>query len=299
MDRFAELRAFTAVIEAGGFSSAARVLGQSRSSVNRLVIGLEERLGAQLLHRTTRSVSANSTGRALYEKARQLLDDLDEIEHSVQAARSEPEGRLRISAPLSFGELDFSAIVAAFLARHPKVEVDISFENRMVDPIAEGFDIVIRVAEPDEETILVDHRIVTLDYLPCASPRYLETRGTPTEAAALADHAILHLRHGSTAAAGAVWTLEGPAGPVSVAVRPVLTSNNLETLLTAAMEGLGIAVMPEYAVRTALEDGQLAAVLPGHRFPARMLQVIYPPARHLSAKVRLFAEYVEEWCAKR
>ncbi|MEL6574632.1 MAG: LysR family transcriptional regulator [Pseudomonadota bacterium] len=296
MDRFAELRAFTAVIEAGGFSSAARVLGQSRSSVNRLVIGLEERLGVQLLHRTTRSVSANSTGRALYEKARQLLDDLDEIEHSVLAARSEPEGRLRISAPLSFGELDFSAIVAAFLARHPKVEIDISFENRMVDPIAEGFDIVIRVAEPDEETILVDHRIITLDYLPCASATYLAARGTPADAAALADHAILHLRQG---AAGPVWTLEGPAGPVSVPVRPVLTSNNLETLLTATLEGLGIAVMPEYAVRTALEDGRLVAVLPDHRFPARMLQVIYPPARHLSAKVRLFAEFVEQWCANR
>ncbi|MEM6356774.1 MAG: LysR family transcriptional regulator [Pseudomonadota bacterium] len=293
MDRFSELHAFVAVIEAEGFSAAARALGQSRSSINRLVIRLEERLGVQLLHRTTRSVAPNSTGRALYERARQLLDDLEEIEHSVQAARSEPEGRLKVSAPTSFGELNFSAVTAAFLKRHPKVEIDISFENRLVDPIAEGFDVVIRVAEPDEATNLVDHRIMTLSYLACAAPAYLEARGTPGDAAALGEHAILYLRQD---AGPAIWAIEGPAGPVAVPVRPVLTSNNLEPLLTAALEGLGIALLPEYAVRHALEHRRLVAVLPDHRFPPRMLQVIYPPARHLSARVRLFVEFVEQWC---
>ncbi|MEO1000164.1 MAG: LysR family transcriptional regulator, partial [Pseudomonadota bacterium] len=108
MDRFSELRAYAAVVEAGGFSAAARALGTSRSSVNRLVIALEERLGAQLLHRTTRNVSANSTGQAFYDRARQVLDDLDEMERAVSSTRTEPVGKLRISAPPSFGDLDFS-----------------------------------------------------------------------------------------------------------------------------------------------------------------------------------------------
>ncbi|MEM9783313.1 MAG: LysR family transcriptional regulator [Pseudomonadota bacterium] len=293
MDRFSELRAFTAVIEAGGFSAAAREIGQSRSAVNRLVLALEERLGVTLLHRTTRSVSATGTGQALYERARQVLDDLDEIESAVSSARTEPVGKLRISAPLSFGELRFSELVAAFLKRHPRVEIEISFEARLVDPIAEGFDLVIRVAEPDETTTLVDHRIMAMTYLLCAAPSYLSARGRPESPGALIGHAALHQRQDGRETS---WTLTGPDGPVTVPVRPVLTSNNLEALLTAAEAGLGIAVMPHYAVRSDLEAGRLIHILPDHQPPPRMLQVIYPPARHLSAKVRLFTEFVEDWC---
>lgn len=293
MDRFSELRAFTAVIDAGGFSAAARQTGQSRSSVNRLVLALEERLGAQLLHRTTRSVSPTSTGRALYERARRLLDDLDEMERAAGSTRTEAAGRLRISAPPPFGELDFSELVAQFLKEHPSVQIEIAFESRLVDPIAEGHDLVIRIAQPDEETILVDHRILRLEYLLCAAPDYLERRGSPASVADLGAHATLHQWHGETTP---LWTLSGPAGPVSVSIRPVLLANSLHALLTAARAGLGIAIMPEYAVRSDLAEGRLRRVLDDHHLPARMLQVIYPPARHLSAKVKIFTEFVETWC---
>jgi len=293
MDRFAELRAFLAVVEAGGFSAAARAMGQSRSGMNRLVIALEERLGVQLLHRSTRSVSANSTGRALYAKARQLLDDLDEIEQSVVSTRSEAAGKLRISTPPSLGDLDFSALICAFMARHPRVEVDVSFETRFVDLIAEGYDVVVRIAEPDAETTLVDHRVLRLDYLLCASADYLERRGAPASVGDLAGHAALAQRQG-----GAVpgWSLSGPDGAARVPLVPVLTANDLDVLLTAARAGLGIAVMPEFAVRSDLVAGRLRRVLPGHSLAPRMLQVVYPPARHLSAKVRLFTDFVEGWC---
>ncbi|MEM9059048.1 MAG: LysR family transcriptional regulator [Pseudomonadota bacterium] len=294
MDRFSELRAFTAVIEAGGFSAAARQTGQSRSSVNRLVIALEERLGVQLLSRTTRSVSATSSGKALYERARQVLDDVDEMERAVSSARTEAVGKLRINAPLPFGDLDFSALVIAFLKRHPRVEIEIEYESRLIDPISEGYDLVIRVAEPDETTILVDHRILRLDYLLCASPEYLEQHGEPATPEDLSGHAVLHQRHGADAP---VWVLTGPDGPVSVPVQPVLTANNLETLLAGTCAGLGIAIMPEYAVRSDLVAGRLVPVLKEFRLPPRMLQVVYPPARHLSAKVRLFVDFVQEWCA--
>ena len=294
MDRFAELRAFAAVIEAGGFSAAARDLGQSRSSVNRLVIALEARLGTQLLNRTTRSVSPTSTGRAVYDRARQLLEDLADMEQAVGASRTDAVGRLRINAPLSFGDLDFSQLVASFLNQHPRLEIDLHLESRLVDPVAEGYDIVIRIAQPDEETTLVDHRILRLDYLLCAAPQYLAAHGVPETAQDLRGHAALTMR---SASAAPTWTLTGPEGPVSVRVAPVLTANTLETLLTAACAGLGIAILPEYGVRSDLEAGRLCPVLGDHSLSPRMLQVIYPPARHLSAKVRLFTEFVETWCA--
>ncbi|MEM9127033.1 MAG: LysR family transcriptional regulator, partial [Pseudomonadota bacterium] len=262
MDRFSELRAFVDVVEAGSFSGAARETGQSRSSVNRLVIALEERLGVQLLHRTTRSVSTNSNGRAFYQRARQILDDLEEVELSVTAARRVPFGKLRISAPHSFGDLDFSEIVAGFLKKYSQVEIEISFENRLIDPVTDGYDLVLRVAEPDEDTLLVDHRIVALDYLLVASPAYLRKHATPDTAASLKSHRVLSLLQ---AGQPGHWILLGPDGPTKVPVRPVLSANTMDALLKAATEDLGIAVLPEYAIRSELEAGRLQQVLTDYR----------------------------------
>lgn len=293
MDRFSELRAFVSVMEAGGFSAAARELGRSRSAVNRLVIALEERLSVQLLNRTTRSVSPTGAGRSLYERARRILEDLEEMEGEVGAARTSATGRLRLSAPQSLGELDFPALIAAFMTAHPQVEIDVSFDSRLVDPVAEGFDVTIRIAQPDEETTLVDHRILELRYLLCAAPFYLDGRPSPRTAQDLRGHAVLHQRLGASADR---WKLLGPAGPVETAVTPVLASNTLDMLLAAARAGLGIALMPEYAVRGDLADGRLRRVLPDHEAPPRMLQVVHPPARHHSARVTLFVDFVAEWC---
>ena len=295
MDRFSELKAFVDVVEAGSFSAAGRATGQSRSSVNRLVIALEERLGVQLLHRTTRSVSANSNGRALYQRAKQLMDDLEEIEMAVSSTRAEPMGKLRISAPHSFGDLDFSEIVAAFLKTYPKVEIDLTFENRFVDPVSEGYDLVIRVAEPDEQTDLVDHRIVELEYLICASPDYLENFGVPETPRDIAAHKVLAL---SQSGHSDRWAFTGPAGCVSVPIKPVLSANSLDALLTATCYGVGLAILPGYAIRTELESGALRQILSEYRLPPRVLQVIYPPSRHLSAKEQHFTEFVKDWCNK-
>ncbi|MEM9196544.1 MAG: LysR family transcriptional regulator [Pseudomonadota bacterium] len=299
MDRFAELQAFVAVVEAGGFSSAARALGQSRSSVNRLVIGLETRLGVQLLHRTTRSVVPNATGQALYERARRLVDDVDEVEQAVGPSPRAPAGILRLGAPLPFGDLDFSRLVTAFMARHPSVQLEVQFENRRVDPGAEGHDLLIRIAapdtpnEPDEPTRLIHRRILPLEHILCAAPSYLVRCGRPHSLAALADHAALFLQRD---AARPGWQMAGPDGPVAVPIRPVLVANTFETLLTAVRAGLGIAVLPAVAVRTDLAAGRLVALMEEHRLPACELQLVYPSSRHLSARVRVFVEFVEAWC---
>ncbi|MEM6677722.1 MAG: LysR family transcriptional regulator [Pseudomonadota bacterium] len=289
MDRFAELTAFAAVAEASGFSAAAREMGQSRSSTNRLVIALEERLQVQLLHRSTRRVSLTSEGQAFYDRARRLLDDLAEAEAGVTASHEAAVGLLRISAPLSFGGLDISAAVTNFMARHPQLEVSLDLETRIIDPVAEGYDVVVRVAEPDEETTLVDHRIARFRYVACAAPAYLARAGRPEHPRALVSHALLQYRLGAEARA---WEFLGPEGRISVPVRPLLSANNLDPLRDAALAGLGIAILPGFAIRDELERGRLVPLLEGFEMPERVLQVIYPPARHLSAKVRLFTDFL-------
>lgn len=295
MDRFSELSAFAKVVEEGSFSAAARQLGQSRSSVNRLVIALEQRLGVQLLHRTTRSVSVTGVGRAVYERAQFLLTDLEELEQSAQSSGVEPFGKLRLSAPPTFQRPDFAEIVVGFMQRYPKVEIDARFDTRVVDPVAEGYDVVIRVAPPDEETTLVDHRVMTIEYALCASPDYLDRWGTPALLHEVSDHAVLFQ---GTATATPRWALLVGEEKVSVPVRPVLYSNDLGTIYRAACTGLGIAILPLHAIQTDLEARGLRQILPEVCAAPRVLQVIHPPARYLSAKVRLFVDFVADYCAE-
>lgn len=289
MDRFAELRAFATVVEKGGFSAAARALIQSRSTTNRLVISLEERLKVQLLNRSTRQVSITSEGQVFYERARRILDDLDEAEACVVDASEAAIGRMRIGAPLTFGGLNISADVTEFMKRHPQLEIELNLETRMVDPVAEGYDLVVRVAEPDEETMLVDHRIVAFAYVACAAPAYLAQCGTPKCPSDLCDHKLLQYRR---VGESRVWTFNGPQGSITTPVRPILCSNNLDPLRDAAIAGLGVAVLPEFAIRRDLSSGALTRVLADFALPERVLQVIYPPSRHLSAKVQLFTDFL-------
>ncbi|MEM1382328.1 MAG: LysR family transcriptional regulator [Pseudomonadota bacterium] len=292
MDRFAEIRAFEAVARLSGFAAAAREAGQSRSTVNRLVMSLEERLGVQLLNRTTRVVSTTSSGQAFYERVRKVLDDLDEAEVCVTEVHDEAVGRMRVSAPLPFGEFNVSPLIAEFMCRHPAVSVELNLDVRLVDPVAEGYDLVIRIAEPDEETTLVDHRILALDYIVCASPRYLAARETPQHPADLKAHALLYFASGTSPR---YWQFSGPEGPVRFMMgEALIQSNNMEVLRSAVLAGLGVVVLPGYAIRSALREGQLIRILPDYALPERMLQVIYPPSRHLSAKVRLLTDFLIE-----
>ncbi len=293
MDKFSELRAFAAVVESGGFASAARDLGQSRSSVNRLVIALEDRLGVQLLHRTTRAVSATSTGERIYQRAKAVLEDIAELELSAGKARTEPVGRLRISAPPTIGTPDFSELIIDFMKSYPELEVEATFDTRIVDPVADGFDVVIRSAIPDEETHLVDHRVFTFDYLICASRAYINAHGAPKDLEALRAHKVLYQ---GKAGFSRGWELLGPKGAVIAPVRPVLTTNSLATLLQGVRAGLGISIIPAHEVAAEVLVGEIVQVLPEYSVGSRELQVIYPPARYLPAKVRLFTEFIAARC---
>lgn len=293
MDRFAELKAFAAVVDSGGFSAAARETGQSRSAVNRLVLALEDRLGVQLLNRTTRSVSATSAGLALYEKARRVLEDLGELEEIARPAHSEPAGRVRASLPPPTGRLDFAELVVSFMERYPKVKVEAFFETRLVDPIAEGFDVLVRSAPAHGEGRSLERRFFEFEYVLCASRAYLDDRGRPQTPDALREHSILH--YGSSAIRPA-WPFVGAEGTFAVPVAPLLATNNLETILRAARAGLGIAIVPAHDVDEEIADGRLGRVLAQYAVPPSMLQVIYTPGRYRSASVRLFGDFVAERC---
>lgn len=291
MDRFAELRAFVAVVENSGFTAAARATRLPRSTVSRLIMGLEERLDTQLLQRSTRSVAPTSTGQVYYERARRVLDDLEEIDDAVTSTSATPSGHLRISAPLPFQGINFAQTVANFVKTYPDVTVSMDLETRLVDPVADGYDLIIRIARPDDETNLVDHRIATLKYVTCASPAYVKQNGIPETPADLRDHNLLVYADRNRVRN---WVYQTDTGAVEIRPGNAMKTNNMEALMVWVENGLGITVLPEYALRDAFKYKRLVKLLEDYSLPETCLQVIYPPTRHLSSKVRLFTDMVAE-----
>ncbi len=291
MDKFAGLRAFTMVVEEGGFAAAARVLGLSRAQVNKSVINLEEHLGVQLLNRTTRSVAATPAGLAFYKRARTILDDLTEAEAAIRDDQDEPRGELKINAPMSFGTMHLAPALADFMLQHPQIRVELVLNDRLVDPVAEGFDITLRIAARTEASSLIDHEILEVKRVVCASPEALKRFGAPEAPSDLADLPCLHYGNLPT---GKTWRLTGPDGAVDTRVNGVLCSNNGEVLRDAAVKGLGFTKLPLFIVGADLKAGRLALVLPDYKAPSIYLTLLYPPNRHLSARIRLLVEFIYE-----
>lgn len=291
MDKFAALNAFATVVEEEGFAPAARRMGTTRSAVNRMVIALEDDWGVQLLNRTTRRVAPTASGKALYERARRLLDDLAETEAGVQESQSEPIGDLRLNAPMSFGTMHLSPAIADFMALHPNIRVSLTLNDRMVDIIDEGYDLTIRIAEPQEDADMVDHRIVAIKRVLCASPDYIAAEGAPLHPQDLKTMSCLHY---GNLPSGNSWRLDGPDGPTTVRVTGPMCTNNGEVVRDAAVRGLGIALLPTFIVGQELQAGRLVTILPDYPPSTLTLCAIYPPSRHLSTKIRLFTDFLIE-----
>lgn len=291
MDKFAALKAFVDVVEQNGFAAAARARGCSRSAVNRFVLSLEEELGVQLLNRTTRKVSTTSEGAAFYERAKAILASLEAAERDAGRSQDEIAGLLRINAPMSFGTMHLGAAVSDFMLQHPNLRVELHLNDRVVDLIEEGFDLAIRIAEPSEDTSFVDMRICEARRVICASPEYLARNGTPDSPRDLRSH---HCLHYGNLPSGTLWRLTGSKGNASVHVNNVLCSNNGEVLRDAAVKGLGIAMLPTFIVGGELQAGRLVTILNGFSAPVLWLTAIYPPTRHLSAKIRFFTDFLME-----
>jgi DNA-binding transcriptional LysR family regulator len=291
MDKFEQMRAFTQVVVSGGFAAAARQMGQSRSTVNKLVIALENDLGVQFLHRSTRVVTPTETGLAFYERCVEILSSLEEAERSVTQLHGEPKGRLRVNAPMTFGTMYLAGAIADFIAQYPDLQVELTLSDRFVDPIEEGFDVTIRIAEPQPTSSLLVQPLAPAGRVLCASPTYLEKHGTPTHPMELRSHSCLH--YGQIAIEHR-WTLKGVDGEYTAIVQGVLCSNNGEVLRDAAIRGLGIALLPRFIVEPALQQGLLQVVLPNYHPSELSIEVLYPINRHLSTKIRLLVDFLRE-----
>lgn len=295
MDKFESLRAFTQVVKSSGFAAAARELGLSRSAVNKLVIHLENDLGVQLLHRSTRRVSPTETGWAFYQRCLTILADLAEAEQAVMQLQEEPKGVLRVNAPMSFGTMHLAPAVVNFLAQYPDLQVQLTLNDRLIDPIEEGFDVTVRIAPPPQTASLVVHELISSPRVLCAAPGYLERHGTPNHPTDLHRHSCLHYGHLSTENQ---WTLIGEDGTHTVSVQGVLCSNNGEVLRDAAIQGLGIALLPAFIIGQTLRQGKLQPILADYHPPGSAISVIYPANRHLSTKIRLFVQFLQQHLAQ-
>jgi DNA-binding transcriptional LysR family regulator len=291
MDRFESMRAFVNVVDHNGFAAAAREMGLSRSAVNKAVINLENDLETQLLVRSTRKVKPTETGLAFYDRCRQILGDLNEAIASVRELQEKPTGSLRMNAPMTFGTQHLAPVVAEFMAQYPDVHVELVLNDRFVDPIEEGFDLTLRIAEAEYPTGLISKQIVPARRVLCASPGYLDRAGEPRSPAELKDRRCLQYGYSGTLH---YWRLAGPNGEQNWPISCVMYSNNGETLRAAATRDQGIALLPTFIVGKELQTGALQTVLPQYTPPELVVAAIYPRHRHLSAKVRLFVDLLEE-----
>ncbi|WP_151631833.1 LysR family transcriptional regulator [Noviherbaspirillum aerium] len=292
MDQLSELKAFCRVVEAGSFSAAAAAVNVSHTVVSRQVRQLENRLGVQLLNRTTRKLALTEPGRSYYERARRILDDLQDADLAMAQHHSTPAGRLRINAPMAFGTLDLALWLPRFLDRYPELQVELVCNDRHVDLIEDGFDVGLRLARDMPDSTLVARKLATMTTLLVASPSYLQRHGTPVVPADLARHNCLTY---TIVPRPQEWTFVMPDGDLhSVTVRGSLQANTGVALRQAALGGIGIATTASFIVQNDLAQESLIPVLPGYPMRSRSLYAVYPQSHHLPAKVRAFVEFAAD-----
>ena len=294
MDRLTSLTAFVRVVDNGGFSAAGRKLNMSTTMVSNHIQALEERLGARLLHRTTRKVSLTEVGRAYYDRATQILSDLEQADDIAGALQSTPRGTLRIYTATHI--VPFVApVVAEFLSSYPDVKVDLNMGERTIDLIDEGFDVAIRLTPPPDSSLIV-RSLATWRHVLCCSPAYLEKHGPLRQLSELANYnCVRHVLYPY----GDEWRFVDRKGtPASVRISGNLVSNSGDMLRAAALQGVGILLGPGFLVADDLDSGRLIRLLSEYRPVELSMNAVYPHRHHLSAKVRTFIDLLAHHSAE-
>ncbi|OLL28516.1 LysR family transcriptional regulator [Burkholderia sp. SRS-W-2-2016] len=282
-----DMRIFVATVDAHNFTAAAKRLALSKQFVSRRVMALEEALGVQLLIRNTRKLAVTDLGQEFYERARRILGEVEDAEQAMSLRRAGPRGLLRVSAPMSFGMMHLSPLVASFLREHRDVRCDMELSDRTVDVVGEGFDMAIRIGTLQDSS-LIAQKLVDVRMIACASPAYLRRRGTPKLPAELANHECLLYGHG-----GAVsWEFKVDGALKSVEVRGPLRANNGDLIRDSAVAGLGIVRLPDFIVADALASGKLVPVLEAFLPVATGVYAVYPQHRQSSVTIRAFVEFL-------
>jgi DNA-binding transcriptional LysR family regulator len=284
-----DMRIFVATVDAHNFTAAAKRLALSKQFVSRRVMALEEALGVQLLIRNTRKLAVTELGQEFYERARRILGEVEDAEQAMSLRRAGPRGLLRVSAPMSFGMMHLSPLVANFLREHDDVRFDMELSDRTVDVVGEGFDMAIRIGTLPDST-LIAQKLVDVRMVACCSPGYVRRRGAPRHPAELARHSCLLYGHGGVVS----WDFVVDGVSKGFEVEGPLRANNGELIRDAAVAGLGIVRLPDFIVAEALAGGQLVTVLEEFLPKAVSVYAVYPQHRQGSVAVRVFVQFLRE-----
>lgn len=286
MEGFSAIPLFVAVVENGSFSTAAKRLGISRSAVSKRISQLEEKLGVQLLYRTTRRISLTEAGEYYFENAVQALSFATEAEEAVTQLQAKPQGRLRINIPMSFGRLHIIPLIPGFLAKYPGVEIEMVMDDRMVDLVDEGVDVAIRGADLPDST-LIARKLAPMRYAVCASPQYIEQHGVPQTPEGLVNHNCLLFSY-----AASEWHFIRDGETQRISVSGNYRVNNGEAVHEAVRQGVGVSIMPTFIVGPDIAAGRLVPLLSDYQIPQKALYALFPKREYLPAKVRVFIDYV-------
>jgi DNA-binding transcriptional LysR family regulator len=286
-----DIAVFVCVVQTGSFTAAAERLNLSKSVVSKYVTRLEDRLGARLLVRTTRRLNLTEVGTVFYERSRQGLEAIENAEQEVSVLQGEPRGTLRVNSPMSFGVLHVAPAIADFMDRFPDVSVDMSFDDRKVDIIDEGFDIVVRIVS-DLDPGLIARRIGPCYHALVASPAYLDRYGTPRAPKDLAAHNVITYQYQHSPRE---WEFRRPGGtPVSIPVTGRIQMNNSLAIREAVLTGAGITRTPTFVVGHDIQQGRLCAVLTEYELLELSIYLVYPQRQYLAPKIRAFIDFMAE-----
>jgi len=288
MDKFLEMKTFAAVVDGGSFVQAADALDMSKPAVSRHVAELEQRLGVRLLQRTTRKLSLTEEGRLFYGRCKTVLADVEVAEEEITAQSVAVKGLIKLNVPISFGLWELAPLWPDFMTKFPDVELDITFADRMVDLVEEGYDMAVRIARLPNSS-LVSRKLASTRLVLCASPGYLKKHGKPKHPSELADHAVLSY---SLLATGDNWNFNGPEGAVSVTVKPIMRTNSGDTCIAAARKHKGVVLQPSFMVNSDLQSGALVELMPSYRSIEFGIFAVYPTRQYVSPKVRALIDFL-------
>lgn len=298
MDKFFALKTFVETVDAKGFSSAARRMGLATSSVTRALDALETELGAVLLNRSTRQVTVTEAGANYYQHARRILEAVEEADALIADRGEMPVGQLRVSLPVAFGRCCVSPYLGDWMARYPKLELDVQLTDEIVDLVAQRIDVSVRLGSASAYDDVIAREIGRFRRLVVASPSYLELQPAVAEPADLVDHRCLRFSFGGREQ---VWTFRPPAAgqdaqKVVVPVQGSLRSNNIEVLRDAALSGLGIGLLPDWLVAADIADGRLVALLDAWEVTPNQssssITALYLPSHRGSRRVAAFLDFL-------
>jgi DNA-binding transcriptional LysR family regulator len=293
MEGFAAIPVFVAVVEHGGFSPAARSLGISKSAVSKRINQLEQQLGVKLLHRTTRKLSLTEAGKHYFEHAAKANNAAKDAEDAVAQLQGEPQGLLRINTPMSFGRLHIAPLIGKFLQRYPKITIDMMMDDKVVDLVAEGFDVAIRAGNLPDSSLII-RKLAPLKSVLCASPEYLEQHGIPQTIEQLAAHNCLQFSYSRDLKE---WTFMRDGQSQSIEIKGNYRVNNSEALREAMLQGLGIGRLPTFVAGPDIVAGRLISLLNQYQMPSQSIYAVFSERQFLPAKVRAFVDFAIEHLA--